>query len=292
MHPFTSPAGLLVTFTKNDIIENEHSFVTKDGRLSPEFEAILDADKHAIICCGYCGQNVDPIEEEPEPQSVKEALARPVLVQVKDALTYVIGVAQHAHPHHKEMDDSDPQQLEVTTGWVRECRDVLNIVESELTKTQKGELHGACNRTACDSHLPATHYNSSTRLHYCIVCARTINEFNPGLCVPVEVTPEILCYLEDCAAISERFFQQPQQQKFYDRYAEQLSGFPGVWMFVAHAAKIFTELNPDYDEIDWIASTEAYAHHILHDSLDGEYVADIQNEKWLLPIAAKSLVKQ
>ena len=345
MNPFTKgPTAHGVLISQSDKMIGDYTFVSEDGRLPPKFEAILDKDKHAIVSCGYCGQNAEP--EQDEPQSVKEALGRPVLVQVKDALGYPLSIAD-AIP--VDADDSDKLTLSVTYGWLRECRDVLKITEAQLANTQKGELHGTCNRTACESHLPATHYNSSTRMHYCIVCARTINEFNPGLCVPVVVKvavggttiqsmaallhevddyvcncddkcngtctnskikamieyleaggpipktqgkPELITYLEDCAAIADRFFTHKRQQEFYTAFAGQLSGFPGVWKFVAHAAKVFTELQSDYNEIDWIASTESYADLIMAKALDGKDTGDIQNETWLLLIANQSLVQQ
>lgn len=40
-----------------------------------------------------------------------------------------------------------------------------------------------CNRSACETGLPATWWNSSTRAFYCATCARQINRFSPGLCV-------------------------------------------------------------------------------------------------------------
>jgi hypothetical protein len=40
-----------------------------------------------------------------------------------------------------------------------------------------------CNRGACDTGLPATWWNTSTRAYYCVTCARQINAYSPGLCV-------------------------------------------------------------------------------------------------------------
>ena len=40
-----------------------------------------------------------------------------------------------------------------------------------------------CNRGACETGLPPTWWNSSTRAFYCATCAKQINAYNPGLCV-------------------------------------------------------------------------------------------------------------
>jgi len=42
---------------------------------------------------------------------------------------------------------------------------------------EKGDYSGECNRTACNKQ-PAVFYNHSTRKHYCLACARTINQYN------------------------------------------------------------------------------------------------------------------
>lgn len=44
-------------------------------------------------------------------------------------------------------------------------------------KPAKGELGGACNRTACQQR-PATWFNHSTCKYYCDHCAELINEAN------------------------------------------------------------------------------------------------------------------
>lgn len=53
----------------------------------------------------------------------------------------------------------------------------------------KGGHMDVCYRTDCNNS-PATHYNSSTRKHYCVGCAREINywsnlDHNVTLCKPV-----------------------------------------------------------------------------------------------------------
>lgn len=40
--------------------------------------------------------------------------------------------------------------------------------------TQKGKLHGNCNRTACQCP-DALYFNTSTRAYYCLPCASKIN---------------------------------------------------------------------------------------------------------------------
>ena len=40
---------------------------------------------------------------------------------------------------------------------------------------EKGEYLGICNITRCETGLPATWYNHSTRLYYCAECAGRLN---------------------------------------------------------------------------------------------------------------------
>lgn len=42
-----------------------------------------------------------------------------------------------------------------------------------------------CGRTVCQS-TRLTHYNTGTDKLYCQVCARAINQYNPGLCIPYD----------------------------------------------------------------------------------------------------------
>lgn len=44
-------------------------------------------------------------------------------------------------------------------------------------KSDKGEFGGSCNRFACQKPH-AVWYNHSTRMYYCTMCARMINEAN------------------------------------------------------------------------------------------------------------------
>ena len=43
----------------------------------------------------------------------------------------------------------------------------------------KGDLNGACNRSAC-LERPATWFNTSTLKHYCRVCGIKINQYAPA----------------------------------------------------------------------------------------------------------------
>lgn len=54
------------------------------------------------------------------------------------------------------------------------------LPENEPHCIQKGEFRGICNLTACQSGIPATWYNHSTRKYYCESCASRLNvdEFN------------------------------------------------------------------------------------------------------------------
>lgn len=47
-----------------------------------------------------------------------------------------------------------------------------------MSKKEKGEYNGLCNRSACLSPHNVIYYNHSTRAYYCPSCAGRINEEN------------------------------------------------------------------------------------------------------------------
>lgn len=47
-----------------------------------------------------------------------------------------------------------------------------------MSEKIKGEKHGLCNITACQSPDEVIWYNHSTRSYYCTVCAKRLNEVN------------------------------------------------------------------------------------------------------------------
>lgn len=56
---------------------------------------------------------------------------------------------------------------------------------------------------------------------------------------PVQYSPNMTGLLETAVAISEIFHRDIRYQAFYDQYGEQLSGFPGIWMYLVEAAIAF-----------------------------------------------------
>jgi hypothetical protein len=63
-----------------------------------------------------------------------------------------------------------------------------------------------------------------------------------------------LLKLENVAAISAEFHSHPKRyKKFYAKNADELSGFPGIWMLMIDAAVAFTRAEPDDWESDEVA---------------------------------------
>ena len=102
--------------------------------------------------------------------------------------------------------------------------------------------------------------------------------------------------LEDVAAVTGNFHADPKRyQKFYDRYATSLSGFPGIWKLCALAGKVFNELwikNPQTDDY-WIETVDAYV-DLIFSAADAQGFQDVQSEAWLEGqfIAASRLVRE
>ena len=99
--------------------------------------------------------------------------------------------------------------------------------------------------------------------------------------------------LEDVAAVSAEFHCDKKfYDAFYNAYADQLSGFPGIWTFCSHAGRVFNQvwaklLTKDEDDL-WIESIQAFVFDILDQAL-GTYVTDIQNGQWLTPVATAAI---
>lgn len=63
-------------------------------------------------------------------------------------------------------------------GVVIKNMDALRGKGEKQKEDSKGFYLGTCNMSSCKSGLPATFYNSGSYAHYCIICARRINEDN------------------------------------------------------------------------------------------------------------------
>lgn len=71
---------------------------------------------------------------------------------------------------------------------------------------------------------------------------------------------------ENVAAISgEIHATVPAYQVFYKRWADTLSGFPGIWNYCALAGEVFTECETPgcWDHGDWVEAIDAYVKFIL-----------------------------
>lgn len=63
---------------------------------------------------------------------------------------------------------------------------------------------------------------------------------------------ELDTILEDAVAISDEFHNNRDlYQKFYDRHASELGGFPGIWAFVVEAVKLFHETYSNQKDLEW-----------------------------------------
>ncbi len=69
---------------------------------------------------------------------------------------------------------------------------------------------------------------------------------------------------ESAAAISAGVHQdRAQYDALYDRVADALSGFPGIWNYIAECAIELERQHPEWDGGDWIETCAEIAHLIL-----------------------------
>lgn len=57
--------------------------------------------------------------------------------------------------------------------------------------------------------------------------------------------------VENAVAISGGFHSDKAYRKFYDKHGPEFEGFPGIWRFVARAARIFTKVEEDWKTYPW-----------------------------------------
>jgi len=84
---------------------------------------------------------------------------------------------------------------------------------------------------------------------------------------------------ENTAAISGTFHQDREKyDRFYHLHGDTLSGFPGIWNYLARASEIFTEAETPgcWDAGEWIETVDAYVEFII--SAD---IRKLPNEKAL-----------
>lgn len=75
---------------------------------------------------------------------------------------------------------------------------------SARIQSLKGKKNGACNRSACLSEHNVIFFNKGTRLYYCDICAKRINEFH-------EEDP--LCKTDEGVTPRQWRFNQAQEQR-------------------------------------------------------------------------------
>lgn len=63
---------------------------------------------------------------------------------------------------------------------------------------------------------------------------------------------------ENVAAISGEFHKHAGYQSFYDRHADEVSGFPGIWRLCADAGEVFTYAEAGQELPDWIEAIDQF----------------------------------
>jgi hypothetical protein len=68
------------------------------------------------------------------------------------------------------------------------------------------------------------------------------------------------------AVVAEFYSNRKAAQKFYETHGESLSGFPGVWRYVAEAAIVLEKESTAYgvagEDFDWLLVTEDYSQRL------------------------------
>lgn len=95
--------------------------------------------------------------------------------------------------------------------------------------------------------------------------------------------------LENVAAVSAEFHRDARYGRFYETYAEQLSGFPGIWKFCVTAGRAFTVAEPRVNE-DWIETVDAYVDMIYASTLPHE-IGDVASRERLDLFAARAVAR-
>jgi hypothetical protein len=100
---------------------------------------------------------------------------------------------------------------------------------------------------------------------------------------------ENLKLLQNVSSFSAEFHTHGKYKRFYNQYADQLSGFSGIWTFCCFAGQALTNVEPKHGYDDgWIETVTAFVQNVLDAALK-EYVGDIQNLSWLEPLARKAV---
>lgn len=72
---------------------------------------------------------------------------------------------------------------------------------------------------------------------------------------------------ENAVAIADSFYTDNRSHEFYEAHKDELSGFPGIWKWIASAALLFSEAERDHDVVNndnWIESIHAYVEYIYN----------------------------
>jgi hypothetical protein len=68
------------------------------------------------------------------------------------------------------------------------------------------------------------------------------------------------------AVVAEFYSDRKAATRFYETHGESLSGFPGVWRYVAEAAIVLEEESTAYgvagEDFDWLLVTEDYSQRL------------------------------
>jgi hypothetical protein len=105
--------------------------------------------------------------------------------------------------------------------------------------------------------------------------------------------PPYMKMLENVASFSDGFHTSDKYKAFYDRYSNQLSGFPGIWIMCSFAGYAFGLAERAMravggEDYEWIDAMERYV-ELVHEKAAAEYVADIQRLDWFFPLAVQAI---
>jgi hypothetical protein len=110
------------------------------------------------------------------------------------------------------------------------------------------------------------------------------------------VMKAIMPLMENVSAFSAEFHGNKAWPQFYERYAAQLSGFPGIWTFCAVAGYSFTAAERELkltagEDYEYIEAVTDFAALVMTKAMEGDERIDIQTEKWLKPLAVEAINK-
>lgn len=79
--------------------------------------------------------------------------------------------------------------------------------------------------------------------------------------------PRNIQLLENISAISAEFHTHKDFRQFYEKYRDEISGFPGIWRFCVTAGQAFRKAEGRKDNFEWIDAIMGYVDNIIQYAL-------------------------